>query len=215
MTRPGQPGGSIKPIALLLARTIMKLAGWRMEVNIPSTPRCLICVAPHTSNWDFIVGELAIRSAGMTAGFLMKSTWFFFPLGPLFRAIGGIPVHRSKPANDIEAAAESAMEALHPDDRRHVTQVVVSEFARKPRLAIAVTPEGTRKPNPHWHRGLLVMAQEAQVPIVLAYIDYARRVACLDRIFQPTGDFDADMQAIKTYYVGKASAARYPKKFTT
>lgn len=193
----------------------MKLARWRMDVNIPSTPRCLICVAPHTSNWDFIMGELAIRAVGMKAGFLMKSTWFFFPLGPLFRAIGGIPVHRAKPANDLEAAAESAMEALHPDDRRHVTQVVVDAFARKPQLAIAVTPEGTRKRNPHWHRGMLVMAQEAHVPIVLAYIDYHRRVACLDRVFHPTGNINADMQAIKAYYADKASAARYPEKFTT
>ena len=66
-----------------------------MEITVPDYPKAIICVAPHTSNWDFIVGELAIRSVGRKAGFMMKSSWFFFPLGYLLKAIGGIPVVRS------------------------------------------------------------------------------------------------------------------------
>ena len=75
---------------------ILKLFGWKVDITVPDFPKCIICVAPHTSNWDFILGELAIRSVGRRAGFLMKSSWFFFPLGYFFRAIGGIPVERKK-----------------------------------------------------------------------------------------------------------------------
>lgn len=183
-----------------------------MEVNIDPTPRCLICVAPHTSNWDFIVGELAIRSVGMTAGFLMKSVWFFFPVGILLRAIGGIPVHQNKKQpSGTENTIHETDANLHGHEP--VTQVVTRAFAQKERLAIAITPEGTRSRNPHWHHGILTIASNAHVPIVLACIDYSRRVACLDRVMQPTDNPDADMRAIKSYYADKAKAAKYPDKF--
>ena len=179
-----------------LARFILRTAGWRFKVNIPETPKCVICVAPHTSNWDFIMGELGIRSAGMKAGFLMKSTWFFFPLGCLLRAIGGVAVHRGG------------------GEHSSVTQTVVDEFSARESLAIAITPEGTRSLNPHWHKGLLVIAKEANVPVVLAYIDYKNKVACLDTIFEPTGDHDADLASIRKYYADKGYMARFPEKFT-
>ena len=176
-----------------LARHILKRAGWTFKV-MPNLPRkCVICVAPHTSNWDFILGELAVRSVGMKASFLMKSTWFFFPMGVLMRHLGGIAVDRSGHTN--------------------VTGQVAQEFKQRDELLVAVTPEGTRSRNPNWHRGFIYIAQEANVPIVLAYIDYGTREVCLDRIFIPTDDIEADMVAIKRYYAGHTG--RFPEKFTT
>lgn len=160
-------------------------------VNIPPTPKCVICVAPHTSNWDFILGELSVRSVGMKAGFLMKSTWFFWPMGCLMRAMGGIAVNQHEHTN--------------------VTETVVKAFNENSQLAIAVTPEGTRSPNARWHKGFLHIAREAQVPVVLAYIDYGERVVCLDRLFTPTEDCDADLEQVKEYY--KAFTGRHPEKF--
>ena len=81
--------------------------------------KCIIVIAPHTSNWDFILGELGIHSVGMKAGFLMKDTWFFFPLGYLMKALGGIPVNRRQHGN--------------------LTQSIVQAFNTTPRLAIGVT----------------------------------------------------------------------------
>ena len=101
-----------------LFRAILRAAGWRVEVSTPDYPRCVICVAPHTSNWDFILGELAYGAIGRRAGFLMKKAWFFFPLNLLLRAMGGVPVERT--------AASS------------LTDVLADRFARSPRLAIAV-----------------------------------------------------------------------------
>lgn len=181
------------------ARYLLHKFGWDFRVNVPETPKCVICVAPHTSNWDFIVGELAIRSAGMKAGFLMKSTWFFFPLGLLLKSIGGVPVHRGK----------------KKDGKSSITDSLVYAYAKADTLAIAVTPEGTRSLNPHWHKGALVIASEANVPLVLAYIDYKNKIACLDKVLTPSGDLDADLDTIRRYYKDKGYMARFPEKFST
>lgn len=174
-----------------LAGWILKKTGWKFNINIPPTPKCVIAIAPHTSNWDFILGELAIRSVGMKAGFLMKDTWFFFPLGYLMRAMGGIPVKQSK--------------------HTRVTDSVVAEFNSHEELVIGVTPEGTRSPREKWRTGFMHIAREAAVPLVLAYIDYPSRTVCIDRFYQLTDDIEADMRGIKEYY--SKFTGRFPEKF--
>ena len=174
-----------------IAAWLLKKKGWTFSVKIPPTPKCVVCVAPHTSNWDFIIGELAIHSVGMRAGFLMKDTWFFFPLGYILKKMGGVPVKQHSHTN--------------------VTDSVVRAFNATDKLWIAVTPEGTRSPNPHWHKGFLHIAHDAGVPVALAFIDYEKRMACIDRMFQPSNDVDADMAEIKKYYAG--FKGRYPEKF--
>ena len=103
-----------------LSGWILKKAGWTFQVNLTMPDKCIIVIAPHTSNWDFILGELGIHSVGMKAGFLMKDTWFFFPLGPMLKALGGIPVNRRQHGN--------------------LTQSIVEAFNTTPKLAIGVTP---------------------------------------------------------------------------
>jgi len=176
-----------------LAGWIFKKAGWRYEQNTTLPDKCVIVIAPHTSNWDFILGELATRSVGIKASFLMKSTWFFFPLGPLMRRLGGIPVDRKRHGN--------------------VTASVVEAFNSRQRLAVGVTPEGTRSANPVWHKGALHIAHEAGVPLILAYIDYGTRTVCIDRALELTDDVDGDMVRMKQYY--SRITARYPEKFVT
>ncbi len=178
-----------------LSKWILRIAGWKVKITQPDYPKCIICVAPHTSNWDFILGELAITSVGRHAGFLMKESWFFFPLGYLFRAIGGIPVPRKKKAN------------------RSVTDFVIDKFNSSQKMALAITPEGTRSRTSQWHTGFLHIAAEAHVPLLLAAIDAGTKTISLTEKFTPTGNVDADMQAIKQYY--KQFTGIYPEKFTT
>ncbi|MCQ2287777.1 MAG: 1-acyl-sn-glycerol-3-phosphate acyltransferase [Muribaculaceae bacterium] len=174
-----------------LAGWILKKAGWKFAINIPPTPKCVIAIAPHTSNWDFILGELAIRSVGMKAGFLMKDTWFFFPLGYFMRAIGGIPVKQSK--------------------HTRVTDDVVEAFNTHDELVIGLTPEGTRSRNEKWRTGFMHIAREANVPLALAYIDYGTRTVCIDRFYELSGDIDNDMAGIKEYF--SHFTAKFPEKF--
>ncbi len=174
---------------------ILRLFGWKVTITVPDYPKCLICVAPHTSNWDFVLGELAYTSVGRKAGFLMKDTWFRWPLGCFLRAIGGIAVPR----------------------RRHestsLTEYLTEQFRRRGRLVLAITPEGTRSRTDNWHTGFLHIAAGAGIPIALGVIDAASKHIMIEHTFTPTGDTDADMKAIKAFY--KPYRGIHPEKFTT
>lgn len=178
-----------------LWKKILDLSGWKFEVGVPLPDKCVICVAPHTSNWDFILGLCAYRSLGRTVNFLMKSFWFFFPLGILIRHLGGIPVHRK-------------------GGKGSLTESVIESFNSATYLNLAVTPEGTRSKTDRWHSGFLYIAYGAKVPILLAVIDYKNKVMTINETYEPTGDPERDMEAIKRYYSAYPEAGRYPEKFT-
>ena len=174
-----------------LAALILKLAGWKLEITVPDYPKCIICVAPHTSNWDFILGKLAYAAAGRKAGFLMKEAWFFWPLGPIFRAIGGIPVPKVRGGSLVET--------------------IVKRFDATDRIQLAITPEGTRSRVTKWRTGFLNIAREANVPIVLGAIDFKKKEITIVRTFTPSGDNERDMAEIKKYY--RQFTGKYPDKF--
>ena len=174
-------------------RILKKRMGWTVETTIDLPEKCVICVAPHTSNWDFILGELYIRSIGKTANFLMKKEWFFWPLGSFMRRIGGIPVERSKKTSLTDQLAEAADKA---------------ETFR-----LAVTPEGTRSRVETWKRGFYYIALKAKLPILLYAIDFGhKRIVCTKQII-PSGDVEADMGEILRYYAEGDFIPRFPEKF--
>lgn len=175
------------------SRFILKLMGWKVNVSVPDYPKAIICVAPHTSNWDFIIGKLAYASVNRKAGFLMKKSWFFFPLGYIFRSMGGIPVSRG-------GKNESSVDRL------------VQLFNTHDRLTLAITPEGTRSLTTHWRTGFLNIARLADIPVVLAVIDFKDKEARVEKTFYPTGDNEADLREIKNYY--KDAVGKYPEKFS-
>ena len=157
-----------------------KLWGWRVDVTEPVPQKCIMCIAPHTSNLDFLVGQLYAQSAGFSAGFLMKKEWFFWPLGPVFRRLGGIPVYRQKNSSLTDILAERAKE---------------SDVFR-----LAITPEGTRNLVATWKRGFYYIAQKAGIPIMLYAIDAQHRTIVCHRTLHPTGNTDNDMREIMEYY---------------
>lgn len=175
-----------------LSNIILRIIGWKVSITVPDYPKVIICVAPHTSNWDFILGKLAYASVGRKAGFLMKSSWFFFPLGLIFKAIGGVPVHRGKGSSLVET--------------------LVERFRTSQRLTIAITPEGTRSLTTRWHTGFLRIALEANVPIVLGAFDFPTKRILIEHTFTPTGDIEADIRRVKDYY--RPFEGKYPDKFS-
>ena len=177
-----------------IAARILRLMGWSVSITVPDVDKCIICVAPHTSNWDFVVGKLAYASVGRDAGFLMKAQWFFWPVGCFFRAIGGIPVQRKNKTVSL-------------------TDVVVEKFRTSRRMQLAITPEGTRSRTSQWHTGFLHIAKRAGVPIQLGVLDYAAKRVMIDHTFEPTGDIEADLRRVKEFY--KPYKGKYPEKFTT
>lgn len=175
-----------------LSNLILRMAGWKVSITVPDYPKVIICVAPHTSNWDFILGKLAYAAIGRKAGFLMKSSWFFFPLGLIFKAIGGVPVSRGKGSSLVDT--------------------LVERYRSSDRLALAITPEGTRSLTTRWHTGFLRIAIEANVPIVLGAIDFATKRIIIEKTFTPTGDIEADIRQVKEYY--RPFKGKYPDKFS-
>lgn len=165
-----------------------------MDVSVMLTDKCVICVAPHTSNWDFPLGYAAYRSLGRTANFLMKKAWFFFPLGSLFKAMGGIPVAPVK-GQGLGAAVAKRMRAAAY-------------------MNLAVTPEGTRSLRADWRKGFIYIARDAGVPIFLAVIDYRNKKIRIDKRLEPSGSAAEILSEVKGYYAGMAPLARYPEKFT-
>lgn len=111
---------------------LYKRLGWKKDVAFELPEKYIICLAPHTSNWDLILGQLFEHAEGMKCNFLMKKEWFFWPLGPIFRRMGGIPVWRSKHTSMTDNLAEEAK--------------------KRESFGLCITPEGTRSLNPDWKR---------------------------------------------------------------
>ncbi|MEA4948813.1 MAG: 1-acyl-sn-glycerol-3-phosphate acyltransferase [Petrimonas sp.] len=168
-----------------------KILGWKVKNTLPDVSKCIIVVAPHTSNWDFIIGKLAYSSIGRTANFLIKKEWFIFPFNLFFKSIGGIPVERNK--------------------NNSLTGVLAAEFEKHDKLHLAITPEGTRKPVKEWKKGFYFIAMKAKVPILLIGLDYSRKEASLLDLFYPSGDYKTDIVKIKSCY--KDIKGRHPERF--
>jgi 1-acyl-sn-glycerol-3-phosphate acyltransferase len=175
-----------------IARLILKLIGWTYSANTPDFKKSVLVVAPHTSNWDFIIGELGYRAMGRKAHFVIKREWMIWPIGWLIRLLGGFPVDRSKPS--------------------HFNEQIIELFKTRETFNLAITPEGTRKRNPKWKRGFYRLAVKAGVPIVLVKIDYGQKHMSLFDVFQPTGNESADIKAVKEKYRG--AVGRHPDQFS-
>jgi 1-acyl-sn-glycerol-3-phosphate acyltransferase len=173
-----------------LAELAFRLAGWRTEGAPPPTDRFVLIAAPHTSNWDAIVLLIAARIFKLKLAWFVKASWFRFPMGPIMRGLGGVPIDRAA--------------------RHGVVEQAIERFRTSERLALAVPPEGTRGRAPHWKSGFYHIARGAKVPIVLGFIDYGRKVAGLGPAFTPTGDLVRDFEVFRDFY-GKVQA-RFPEK---
>ncbi|MBN9230074.1 MAG: acyltransferase [Legionella sp. 40-6] len=167
----------------------LKLFGWKVVGSLPDAKKYLVIVAPHTSNWDFLVGLFARFALGVKINFLAKKQLFFFPLGILLRVLGGAPVDRSRAANNVER--------------------VVEIFNRHDEFKLAITPEGTRAVVKRWKEGFYHIACLANLPLTLVALDYATREIRISEAFWPTGDIARDFPLILEYY--KCVSGRYPK----
>lgn len=173
------------------SKSLLKIAGWTCVTTVHEPKKSVICVAPHTSNWDYVLGQLYYWSQGRKAKFLIKKSWFVFPLGAIFRALGGVPVDRSAKSSTVEQ--------------------MVAEFEKHENFHLAITPEGTRKLVKKWKMGFYHIAIAANVPIQLAYFDYKKKELGITKLLAPTGNEQEDMKEIYKYYENKTG--RFPDNF--
>jgi 1-acyl-sn-glycerol-3-phosphate acyltransferase len=162
----------------------LKGLGWRIEGSLPpGTTKAVLIAAPHTSNWDLPYTLMVGFALQLNMYWLGKASIFSFPFGGVMRWLGGLAVDRSKSTNLVAASAAA---------------LVAADGA----VQLVVPPEGTRGKTRHWKTGFYYIALQAQVPIVLAFLDYERKVGGLGPLFTPTGDVEADMKTIKAFYSG-------------
>jgi 1-acyl-sn-glycerol-3-phosphate acyltransferase len=165
-----------------LARGLLALFGWRVDGELPDQPKLVAIVAPHTSNWDFVIGILVVFALGLRVRFLGKHTLFNPWLGWLMRWFGGMPVIRDTPQGAVAEAAEM--------------------IAREERIVLGIAPEGTRRRGVPWRSGFYNIALAAKVPILPAAFDFGRRSLRLFPVFEPTGNYEADLARLMALYEG-------------
>ena len=160
----------------------LKLTGWRIEGALPAhAAKSVLIAAPHTSNWDLPYTLMVAFALRLNIRWMGKQSLFRAPFGGVMRWLGGISVNREQSTNLVAASAQAIRAADGP-------------------LQLIVPPEGTRSKTRYWKTGFYYIAREAQVPIVMAYMDYERKLSGLGPLFEPTGDVDADMATIKAFY---------------
>ena len=176
-----------------LSAGFLRLNGWTVEGALPPSARkCVFIAAPHTSNWDLPYTLMVSFVLGLDIHWMGKASIFRFPFGGLMRWLGGIAVKREQSNNLVAVSAQVLREAEGP-------------------LQLVVPPEGTRAAVRRWKTGFYYIALQAQVPIVMAYMDYERKLAGLGPVFVPTGDIEADMLKIKAFYA--PFKGRNPRQF--
>lgn len=173
-----------------LSRFILSTFGWSTAHTTPLPDKCVLIGAPHTSNWDFPLTLLGLSSMGIKFNWVAKHTLFFWPLGSLLRAIGGISVDRSQGTSFLKR--------------------IIELYDSQEKLVLAIAPEGTRSKTRYWKTGFYTIAHRAEVPIGFGYIDYSRKMIGLEKVIVATGDISQDFKIIKEYY--QNITGRYPEK---
>ena len=173
-----------------LGRLWLATTGWHIEGEMPNLPKFIIVAAPHSSNWDLPYVLAAGLHYGIRVHWMGKDSIFKQPFGGIMRWLGGIPVDRSKSNNAV-------------DD-------MVARFAQSDRLILVIPPEGTRGKVERWKSGFYHIATGAKVPLALGFLDYERKAAGIARVFQPTGNYEADLAEIQAFYA--TVTARHPNR---
>ena len=184
---PSRNGGLLR----ILGRAILAALGWHFEGEIPNVPRCVVIIAPHTSNWDFVIGLAALLALDLRVTWLGKHQIFRGPFGLLWRRLGGVAVDRSAPGGVVEQAAA----VLAPPH---------SAF-------LAVAPEGTRRKVERWKSGFWRIARAAGVPILPVAFDFRTRAVVFGEPYMPTADYAADLAALQRRF--SAEMGRNPGNY--
>ncbi|MTI31910.1 1-acyl-sn-glycerol-3-phosphate acyltransferase [Xanthovirga aplysinae] len=174
-------------------------SGWKVEGKFPDDfSKCVVCAAPHTSNWDFLYGIATIDILGLHFKYAIKKEWTDSLLGPLLKRSGAIGIDRKKGEVARQGEKISAVDAM------------VNLFDDYEELYLLLTPEGTRSAVDRLKTGFYRVALQAKVPIVLCYIDYGKKVTGIGPVFEPTGNMENDLETIEQFFSTKIG--KHPHK---
>jgi 1-acyl-sn-glycerol-3-phosphate acyltransferase len=170
-------------IKRMIGEAFLRVAGWKVEGERPPVDRYVIIAAPHTSNWDmpFMLAFAFIYD--IPVKWMGKHTLFEGPKGTFFKWLGGMPIVRDRPGG--------------------VVSQMVEAFEDNQSLVLMVPAEGTRSHVDYWKSGFYHIARGADVPVVLSYLDFGKKVGGIGPALKMSGDIAADMDRIRAFYAGK------------
>ncbi len=184
----------LSSVLRLISRVMLKLIRWRVIGSLPEEQRkYVLIVAPHTSNWDFILFIFAVSVLRLQPSVLIKSSLFIGPLGWFLRYCGAIPVNRTQ-ANSL-------------------VDYITGIYTERDEFVLIITPEGTRSANPNWKRGFHHVATKAEVPILVVSVDSTKRVIAIEGLMEPSDDVAADMLKLKQLFDSKSGLK--PKNYAS
>ena len=166
----------------VLGRMAMRLGGWSFTGTIPDISKAVIIVAPHTSNWDFVIGIAGMLALDLDLRFLGKHSLFSGPLAPIMRGLGGTPVNRSLPGGGV-------------------VDEIVALFRSSDAMLLALSPEGTRAAVERWHMGFHHIATGAGVPILPVALDYGRREIRFGPAHTPSRNLERDVAELQNWFM--------------
>lgn len=184
----------LSSVLRLISRVMLKIIRWRVIGSLPEEQRkYVLIVAPHTSNWDFILFIFAVSVLRLQPSVLIKSSLFIGPLGWFLRYCGAIPVNRTQ-ANSL-------------------VDYITGIYTERDEFVLIITPEGTRSANPNWKRGFHHVATKAEVPILVVSVDSTKRVIAIEGLMEPSDDVAADMLKLKQLFDSKSGLK--PKNYAS
>lgn len=182
-----------------LGKLGLKILGWKivLDGDVNNLDRCILVVAPHTDNLEYILGNLAYWVLGKPLKVIIKDEHTKAWYGGLVKGLGGIGIDRSQ--------------------RNDLVNFVDQQF-KKEDFSLVITPEGTRSWVPKWKRGFYNMALRSKVPIVLGAGDFGRKEIHLGKVITveelETKTFEEIMAELEFYYkdiVPSVAASWNPK----
>jgi len=160
---------------------ILKLLGWHIAGQLPQQPKFVVAVAPHTSNWDFVVGVSAMLAMNLRIKFMGKKAIFIWPFKIVLAHWGGIPIDRHS--------------------KHGVVEQMVGEFEQSKQLILAIAPEGTRKKTKQWKSGFLQIAHQANVPVVPVSLDFQKKQMFFHKEVYISSDINLELEKFKSLFV--------------
>lgn len=163
-----------------------KILGWKVVGNTnfskDTVKKAILISAPHTSNFDFIIGLLLRKVVDLKSNYLGKKELFVWPLGYYFRAVGGVPVDRKNKENKVDTIAKL--------------------FEDKEEFRLTLAPEGTRSKVEQWQTGFYYIAKKANVPIIMFTLDFGNKQNKISEPFYPTDNIEEDFKYMKSFFKG-------------
>ena len=160
--------------------TILNLMGWKVVGQLPRKSKFVAAVAPHTSNWDFVIAIAVMLAMNLRIRFMGKKSLFIWPFKVILESWGGIAIERNA--------------------KHGVVEQMVAQFQRNEQLILGIAPEGTRKKTAQWKRGFLHIAHQADVPVVPVSLDFSTKQLRFHQEIEISGDIESELASFKQVF---------------